>query len=78
MEPGFEQVESELSLTQLISALPEKQREVVVLRYVHELKLERDSRGPWRTAPHRAVAAARGAEGPRKDTVKGAANEQKS
>ena len=38
-EPGFEQVESELSLTQLISALPEKQREVVVLRYVHELKL---------------------------------------
>lgn len=39
MEPGFEQVESELSLTQLISALPEKQREVVVLRYVHELKL---------------------------------------
>ena len=39
IEPGFEQVEAELSLMQLVSALPEKQREVVVLRYVHELKL---------------------------------------
>ena len=39
IEPGFEQVEAELSLMQLVSALPEKQREVVLLRYVHELKL---------------------------------------
>lgn len=40
IEPGFERVEAELSLAQLLSILPAKQREVVVLRYVHDLKLK--------------------------------------
>ncbi len=60
MEPGFERVESELSLTQLISALPEKQREVVVLRYVHELKLREIAEvlgEPLRTVQSRLRAA---------------------
>lgn len=39
IEPGFERVEDELSLTQLLSPLSAKQREVVELRYVHDLKL---------------------------------------
>ena len=39
IEPGFARVEAELSLAQLLSTLPAKQREVVELRYVHDLKL---------------------------------------
>ena len=39
IEPGFARVEAELSLAQLLSTLPAKQREVVVLRYVYDLKL---------------------------------------
>ena len=39
IEAGFERVESELSLAQLLSTLTAKQREVVELRYVHDLKL---------------------------------------
>ena len=65
MEPGFEQVESELSLTQLISALPEKQREVVVLRYVHELKLREIAEvlgEPLRTVQSRLRAALKALE----------------
>lgn len=65
MEPGFEQVESELCLTQLISALPEKQREVVVLRYVHELKLREIAEvlgEPLRTVQSRLRAALKALE----------------
>lgn len=65
MEPGFERVESELSLTQLISALPEKQREVVVLRYVHELKLREIAEvldEPLRTVQSRLRAALKALE----------------
>ena len=39
IEPGFARVEAELSLAQLLSTLTAKQREVVELRYVHDLKL---------------------------------------
>lgn len=65
MEPGFERVESELNLTQLISALPEKQREVVVLRYVHELKLREIAEvlgEPLRTVQSRLRAALKALE----------------
>ena len=65
MEPGFERVESELSLMQLISALPEKQREVVVLRYVHELKLREIAEvlgEPLRTVQSRLRAALKALE----------------
>ena len=40
IEPGFARVEAELSLAQLLSTLSGKQREVIVLRYVHDLKLK--------------------------------------
>lgn len=39
IEAGFTRAESEINLRKLLDMLPEKQREVVVLRYVQELKL---------------------------------------
>lgn len=40
IEPGFSRAEGEIDLQRLLSVLPEKQREVVLLRYVHDLKLK--------------------------------------
>lgn len=39
IEPGFEGIESDIAFTQMISLLPAAQREVIILRYVHGLKL---------------------------------------
>lgn len=64
-EPGFERVEAELDLERLISALPEKQREVVVLRFVHELKLREIAEvldEPLRTVQSRLRAALKALE----------------
>lgn len=38
-EKGFEQVESKMAMTKLLSELSAGQRELIVLRYVHELKI---------------------------------------
>lgn len=40
IEPGFSRTEGEINLQQLLCTLPEKQREVVLLRYVHDLQLK--------------------------------------
>jgi RNA polymerase sigma factor (sigma-70 family) len=39
IEPGFHSIESDLNLMKMLSQLPEEQREVILLRYVHELKI---------------------------------------
>lgn len=39
IEPGFERIESEIYWAEIFSALPAEQREVLILRYVHELKI---------------------------------------
>lgn len=38
-EKGFEQVESKMAMTKLLSGLSAGQQELIVLRYVHELKI---------------------------------------
>lgn len=40
IEPGFSRAEGEINIQRLLSALPEQQREVVLLRYVHDLQLK--------------------------------------
>ena len=40
IEPGFSRAEGEIDLQRLLSVLPEKQREVLLLRYVHDLQLK--------------------------------------
>lgn len=39
IEPGFAEAESDLSMKKMLDTLPDNQREVVILRYVHELKI---------------------------------------
>ena len=39
IERGFAHVDSDVGMTQLLRTLSEAQREVVILRYVHELKI---------------------------------------
>lgn len=39
IEPRFERIESEIYWAEIFSVLPVEQREVLILRYVHELKL---------------------------------------
>lgn len=39
IEPGFAQAESEISMKSMLDTLPEGQCEVIILRYVHELKI---------------------------------------
>lgn len=60
IEAGFARAESEVDLRQLLDLLPEEQREVVLLRYVQELKL-REIAGilnePLRTVQSRLRAA---------------------
>ena len=38
-ERGFEQVESKMAMTKMLSELSVSQRELIILRYVHELKI---------------------------------------
>lgn len=38
-ENGFEQIESKMTMTKMLSELPASQRELIILRYVHELKI---------------------------------------
>ena len=38
-ERGFEQTEAELGFSKLVAGLPQPQREVVILRFVHDLKV---------------------------------------
>lgn len=40
IEPGFSRVEGEINIQRLLSVLAEKQREVVLLRNVHDLQLK--------------------------------------
>lgn len=61
-EPGFERIELAQDLKAALTALPEAQREVVLLRYMHGLKLREcaDALGiPLRTAQSRERAALR-------------------
>lgn len=39
IEPGFAQAESDVGMKKMLDMLPGGQREVIVLRYVHELKI---------------------------------------
>ena len=60
IEAGFEQVESEINLKKMLDALPVNQREVVILRYVHELKTREIAsivNEPLRTVQSRLRAA---------------------
>ena len=43
-EEGFDRVHDRLVLKELLARLPEEQREVIILRYYHELKLSEISR----------------------------------
>lgn len=60
LEPGFAKAESDIDMKKLLDTLPDNQRQVVVLRYVHELKL-REIAGilgePLRTVQSRLRAA---------------------
>lgn len=59
-EAGFERVESEMSLEITLSRLPPEQREVVILRYVQELRLREIAdilNEPLRTVQSRLRAA---------------------
>lgn len=62
VETGFEKVEAELSLKAMLDVLPEKQREAVILRYVHDLKLREIAsvlNEPLRTVQSRLRSAIR-------------------
>lgn len=71
IEAGFERVESESNLLKMLSILPDDQRELVMLRYVHELKIREiaDILGePLRTVQSRLRTALKTLE---KNIVKG-------
>ena len=60
IDPGFERTELGIDLGAALAALPEAQREVVLLRYVHGLKLREAAEVlgvPLRTAQSRERAA---------------------
>ena len=60
IDPGFERTELGIDLRSALAALPEAQREVVLLRYVHGLKLREAAEVlgvPLRTAQSRERAA---------------------
>ncbi len=60
IDPGFERTELGIDLGSALAALPEAQREVVLLRYVHGLKLREAAEVlgvPLRTAQSRERAA---------------------
>ena len=60
IDPGFERTELGIDLGAALAALPEAQREVVLLRYVHGLKLSEAAEVlgvPLRTAQSRERAA---------------------
>ena len=62
IDPGFERTELGIDLRSALAALPEAQREVVLLRYVHGLKLREAAEVlgvPLRTAQSRERAALR-------------------
>ena len=40
IEPGFAQAESDISMKKMLDILPNGQREVVILRYVHDFKIK--------------------------------------
>lgn len=59
-EPGFEDVQSEIFLRQLVSSLPQEQREVILLRFGQDLTLREISavvNAPLRTVQSRLRTA---------------------
>ena len=68
---GFAQAESDLCMKKMLDMLPDGQREVVILRYVHELKIKEISdilNEPLRTVQSRLRMALKVLE---KNLVKG-------
>lgn len=60
IEPGFARAESDISVKKMLDTLPDNQREVVILRYVHELKIREISvilNEPLRTVQSRLRTA---------------------
>lgn len=78
IEQGFAQVESDISINRMLVTLPDDQREVVILRYVNELKIKEISdvlNEPLRTVQSRLRTALKNLE---KNLAKGVLeNEQK-
>jgi len=71
IEMGFAQAESDLCMKKMLDMLPDGQREVVILRYVHELKIKEISdilNEPLRTVQSRLRMALKVLE---KNLVKG-------
>lgn len=65
IETGFTQVESDISMKQTLDMLPYGQREVIILRYVHELKIREISdilNEPLRTVQSRLRTALKAVE----------------
>ena len=76
IEPGFAQAESDISIKKMLDALPNGQREVVILRYVHELKIREISNilnEPLRTVQSRLRTALKSLE---KNLAKGASENE--
>ena len=60
IEPGFARAESDISMKKILALLPESQREIIILRFVHELKIREISdilNEPPRTVQSRLRAA---------------------
>ena len=60
IESGFEQAESDISMKKLLGTLPDRQRELVILRYVHGFKIREISdilHEPLRTVQSRLRTA---------------------
>lgn len=76
IEPGFARAESDISMKKMLDMLPDGQREIVILRYVHELKVREISvilNEPLRTVQSQLRAALKTLE---KNLSKGASENE--